>query len=274
MYTTSQEKIFRDIVRKFKIKSIGCTFDRVFPKDFDFQGESHSFAELVFVRSGKVQIIENEKVYLLHGGEMIIHAPMEFHRIKSDDETSPHVLNLSIKVNGELPKELYKGVFHLNDEQNERFLYCFSRARDFVTKTENTDSGQLAADAVEAFLLELCNQPTESNVLVTDSSALIYKKLVRDMQAAVCRSISLEELAQQNFISVSYVKKLFRMYANETPKKFYDSLRINEAIALLNRGMSITEISEQMNFSSPNFFAMFFKKNTGRTPTEYKRKKV
>ncbi len=263
---------FKDISRSFRIKSVGCTFERIFPKDFDFQGESHSFVEIVYVRSGNVQIIENEKVYVLGSHDMIIHAPMEFHRIKSDADTSPQVYNLSVKISGELPPELYKGVFHLSEEQHEKFLAVFSLVNEFITKNSSADKGHYAADTLGVFLLELCEQPTERNVLLTDSSALLYKKLVRDMQAAVCRSISLDELASQNYISVSYVKKLFRMYANVTPKKFYDDLRINEAITLLESGMSMVEISERMSFSSPNFFSMFFKRHKGITPSEYRRK--
>lgn len=273
MLVKEEEKIFREIKTKFRIESVGCTFDRIFPKDFDFQGESHDFSEIVYVSSGRVQITENERVYLLGGGDMIIHAPMEFHRIKSDADSSPHVINLSVRVSGELPGELYKGVFHLDEEKHEEFMRCFRRAHIFVTKNGESENGQYVADAVSAFLLSVCSQPTETNALLTDASALLYKKLVRDMQSAVCMSISLETLAAQNYISVSYVKKLFRIYANESPKKFYDSLRINEATLLLKRGMSVAEISERMNFSSPNFFTMFFKKHTGMTPSEYKRNK-
>lgn len=272
MFVKSEERIFRNVCGNFKIESVGCTFDRVFPKDFDFQGESHDFIEIVYVMSGSVQVTENEKVYLLGGGDMLIHAPMEFHRIKSAAETSPHVLNLSIKISGDFPSELYKGVFHLSNTQHERFINCFSLAYDFVTKSELSEQGQFASDTLSSFLLEVCRQPTEKDVLSTESSAMLYKKLVKDMQVAVRQSISLEELAAQNYISVSYVKKLFRMYANETPKKFYDGLRVNEAIALLKSGISIVEISEKMNFSSPNFFSMFFKKQTGYTPSEYRRR--
>lgn len=271
MLVKEDEKKFRDIEPKFRITGVGCTFDRVFPKDFDFQGESHPFVEIVYLSSGNVQITEDEKVYLLGSGDMIIHAPMEFHRIKSYAETQPHVINISVKFSGEMPSEFYEGVFHLNERQHDEFMKCFVKAYDFVTKGENSIDGQLVSDRLGAFLLGLCGLSTERNVLLTDASALLYKKLVRDMQETVYVGISLEKLASQNYISVSYVKKLFRMYANETPKKFYDALRINEATSLLKRGVSITEISEKMNFSSPNFFTVFFKKHMGITPSEYKK---
>ena len=135
MLVKEEEKIFREIKTKFRIESVGCTFDRIFPKDFDFQGESHDFSEIVYVSSGRVQITENERVYLLGGGDMIIHAPMEFHRIKSDADSSPHVINLSVRVSGELPGELYKGVFHLDEEKHEEFMRCFRRAHRLKLRT-------------------------------------------------------------------------------------------------------------------------------------------
>ena len=95
---------------------------------------------------------------------------------------------------------------------------------------------------------------------------------MKDMQKSVYDNVSIHELAQKNSISVSYVKKLFQNYAKVGPKYFYDSLRIQEATLLLNKGMLSANIAEKMNFSSPNYFTIFFKKHTGMTPSEFKNK--
>ncbi len=91
------------------------------------------------------------------------------------------------------------------------------------------------------------------------------------MQKAVYDNFSIETLASRNFISVSYVKKLFRRYANLSPKHFYDDLRAKEAALLLQDGQSVAAVAETMNFSSPNYFTLFFKKHFGVTPSAYRR---
>ena len=77
------------IERKFTVTAFFSSLNFSWNKDFVFNGESHEMWEIVYILSGKVEVTENEKIYLLEKNNMIIHAPWEFHRIKSADGTSP-----------------------------------------------------------------------------------------------------------------------------------------------------------------------------------------
>lgn len=264
--------MFHSIQRAFQIEEVGFYFDRVFSKAHDFKGERHDFVEIVYVDTGSVCVVENENVYRLGGGDMVLHGPMEFHRIKSDAQTAPHVYNLSVTVSGKLPQRLFDGVYHLNPEQREQFARCLCLARKLLEeKCQQTYLDQRLSAALTVFLLGLCEEEPVDGTPAADGSALMYRRLVRDMQQAVCMNLSLEDLARRNFISVSYVKKLFRIYADVTPKQFYDALRIREATMLLKKGYAVAYIAEKMGFSSANFFAMFFKKHMGVTPSSYRK---
>lgn len=264
--------MLNSVKRQFCVEEIGTALDRIFDKDFDFKGERHRTIEIVYIVSGKVEIVEEEKVYLLGEGDLILHAPMEFHRIKSDAQTSPHVLNLSIAVSGQLPPRLFENVFHLTPEQHATFWKYFHLVRQAEASAQEEFSIlQQAADGLSAFLIGLFRGVSVNTVLSTESSALLYKQLVRDMQKSVYQNLSLEELAEQNFISVSYVKKLFQRYANISPKRFYDILRAKEIVLLIQRGIPAAEIAEKMNFSSPNYFSLFCKKQIGMTPSQLKK---
>ena len=264
--------MFHSIQRIFQIEQVGFYFDRVFSKEHDFKGERHDFVEIVYVDTGSVCVVENENVYWLGGGDMVLHGPMEFHRIKSDAQTAPHVYNLSVKVSGDLPQRLFDGVYHLNPEQREQYGRCLVLAKRLLEeKSEEPYLDQHLSAALTDLLLGICREEPVDGTPAADSGALIYRRLVRDMQQAVCMNLSLEELAGRNFISVSYVKKLFRIYADVTPKQFYDALRLREAVVLLKKGYPVAQIAEKMGFSSPNFFAMFFKKHMGMTPSSYRK---
>lgn len=264
--------MFYEIENSFKIESIGYLQDRRFSPDLDFKGESHDFVEVVYICSGSVEIVKNEKVYILRSGDMAIHAPMEFHRIKSDGQTSPRVINFSFKATGALPEKLFEDVFHLSLNQQTDFLKYFEIANRFIKNGAGSPySAQQAVDGLSSLLIEICQNQPLNNALSTDSSALLYKKLVNDMQKAVYDNITISMLAKQNFISISYIKKLFQTYLNTSPKHFYDSLRAKEASSLLQNGMSIALISEKMNFSSPNHFTVFFKRHFGVTPSKFKK---
>lgn len=255
----------------FSIETLGNVFDRVFSPNFDYKGERHDYMEFVYVVSGCVQVTENEEVYRLGQRDLILHGPMEFHRIKSAEDTFPHVINLSMCVRGELPQPLLNGVFQLSETQHESFLLCVQLVKKLRPNDGDLRSRQLAGCILTTLLLELCQEAPLSDVLSEESGALLYKRLVRDMQMAVFENFSIEALASRNFISVSYIKKLFRKYANVSPKHFYDDLRAREAALLLQEHLPVSEVAEKMNFSSPNYFTLFFKKHYAMTPTEYRR---
>lgn len=267
----------------FTVESFGNFLDRNFSRDFDYKGEQHDFIELVYVISGKVEVVEDEKVYQLGEGDLMIHAPMEFHRIRSYADTSPHVLNISFFVKGELPGRLYDGVFHISTSLQTALVrlhrlgagYC---ERENGGKHADTDSdaflGQQIACTLSAMLLEISRESPLSKEQSNDRSAKLYRRLVRSMEESICGNLALEELADRHFISVSYVKKLFRIYADMGPGTYYNHMRAREAAMRLEKGSSAAEVAEQMNFSSPNYFTLFFKKQTGMTPSEYKKHKI
>ena len=114
----------------FCIESIGYALDRIFPEDFVYNGESHPTIEFVYVQSGMIEVVEEEKVYIMEAGDFIVHGPMEFHRLKSASNTTPHIYNLSANITGKLPERLYSGVFRLNPYEQDRFLKIFKSAEE------------------------------------------------------------------------------------------------------------------------------------------------
>lgn len=264
--------MFYQIQRDFLITGIGYYNDRVFSKGHNFKGERHDFTEIVYVHAGSVQVVETENVYILTSGDLLIHAPMEFHCIKSYGGTEPHVYNISVTTEGRLPPQLFAGVFHLDRQMQAEFLSCGEMTRQLLSdKQHMSHDGQRTAENLTAFLLALCSWKAHTQANATDGSAQIYRRLVKDMQAAVCMDLTLAQIAAQGFVSISYLKQLFRQYANTTPKRFYDELRIKHAVTQLKEGKAVTEIAESMGFSSPNFFATFFKRQMGMTPSAYKK---
>lgn len=266
--------MLQKIYRQFQITQMGYPLEQFFAKNHVFKGESHPFIEMVFVANGKVEISEDEKIYTLGERDLLLHAPMEFHSIKSAASTEPHFYNLSFTVSGTLPQKLFDGVFHLRQTQQEAFDRLFVFAQQFLKREDPTPlAAQRAADALSDFLMELC-QDAPINPFAEGAAALLYKKLVRDMQKKICRNLSLEELAQENHVSISYIKKLFTQYAGISPKQYFLILRGKEAVHLLESGLSAAEVAERMNFSSPNYFTLFFKKQIGLTPSEYKKQRL
>ncbi len=79
-------------------------------------------------------------------------------------------------------------------------------------------------------------------------------------------------LAAELHISEVYLRKLFHTYLSTSPKQYVRSLRWNRAQELLiSSSYSISDISEKCGYAGTGAFCRAFKKNSGVTPTEYRK---
>ena len=262
---------FIPVCKQFVITDFYCKmFNRVLPSDFIFKGEKHNFWEVEFVLDGEIELTEDENIYILKSNDIIFHAPMEFHSL--NNKRTVHLINLSFKASGSLPENITNGFFHLSENEKEEFLSIFHRAHDFVKSKPTVNIlAQETSNDLESFIISVCENHHSKNKISTSNASLTYKTLVELMTHNVLENITIEDLANRSFVSVSYIKSLFYRYAKTSPKSYYNSLRISVAQNMLSQGLSVNEISEKMNFSSPNYFSLFFKNHTGMTPLQYKK---
>ena len=257
---------------RFRFSTLRTVWNFNWDGSFVFDGETHISWEIVYVASGRVCVTEDEKLYRLHEGDMIIHAPMEFHTISSADNTSPNVYVVTSIVEGELPQNLTEGVFSLTQAEQAEYKQIFDNLLAFFSNDERDSlRGQWCTDALSAFLLKINFNHTAEEKLLLSHSATEYKKIVMSMVEHVYDNCTLEELATLNNTSVSSIKALFKRHSGISPMLHYSRLRCTEAIRLMSEGMSAAETANLLNFSSPNYFNTFFKRMAGKPPAAFKR---
>lgn len=257
---------------KFNIDVFYTAFKFSYDEKWSFSGEAHDFWEVVFISDGNVIATEDEKIYLLQKNNLLIHAPMEFHRIKSAAGSSPKGFIMSFSIKGVLPPALKKGVFELSPQEANEYLNIADKIISVVHKDDNPEF--LATETcalLTAFLIKIGTADRAKRIVSGTQSAQEYKNAAKIMANAVCENLSLDEISQRCSISTSYLKLLFKNYAGVPPKVYYNNLRIKQAKELLDSGFSSKEISYKMSFSSPNYFTVFFKSATGLTPFQYKK---
>ena len=252
--------------------------DRRFPENFNFDGEKHNFWEIVYVLDGKLEVTEDEKVYIMGEKDIIFHAPNEFHCLRSAENTCPHVLNVSFRINGSLPEHLKNGVLHLSSVLHDEYIEIVNMLTACDLYNKNKMAEPLGVYEVNcrmsAFFIRLLRESQVTDSLSTSTGAQTYRSLVELMHKEVYNNLSLEDLAKKSYISVSYIKKLFKHYSGISPKSYYLNLRVSEAQKLLLSDISISDITEKMNFSSASYFTIFFKNQTGYTPMQYRKMNI
>lgn len=258
------------VKKRFTVERFCTAFRYQWDDGFFYSGESHDFWEIVYVEAGEVQVTEDANVYRLKPGELILHAPMEFHSIKSDENTPTKVLILSFATDGALPEALRQGVFRLGEQEQSDYRALFRLIyRLFEAPPADGYAVMEGAVRLAAFLIGLSRGGEAKKSLVVSRSAQEYYSIVTTMTESVYENIGLEDIAAAENISVSYLKLLFKTYSGTTPKLYWSRLRCNEAIKLLQQGMTPSEIADMMNFSSPNYFSTFFKRIVGVPPKKY-----
>lgn len=263
----------RKVNHLFKINDFFSALNYIWNEGCIFSGESHDFWEMVFVVSGSVHVTEDARIYTLNTGDAILHAPMEFHTIQSAKETPTNVLIISFSTEGVMPEKLADGVFFLDSAEQNEYKELFSKIYDFYHGQASNDYlGLECTTWLSSFLIKLATNHTTERPLLRSRSAKEYHRIINTMTEKLYDNCTLEEIAKINNISVSYLKLLFKRFSGISPKIYYARLRCNEAINLLEKGFSALEVSNLLNFSSPNYFSSFFKKMTGFPPVRYCRR--
>lgn len=83
----------------------------------------------------------------------------------------------------------------------------------------------------------------------------------------------LEPYAAAHNLSEGWFIQNFKQYTNSTPAQYLLSLRIHNAKVLLeSTNYNVTEISNIIGYENPLYFSRIFKKQTGFSPSEYRKK--
>lgn len=269
-------RIFVPVERTLRIEALYMALDVVRAKDFYFPGESHDFWELVYVCEGKVAATADERVYHLEEGMLLFHKPMEFHRIWSEGDTCPHLMILSFRASGADMARLENRCFVLEPVQRKKFenmAAAFVQARALFDEGDTRQyprAASLTAALLEGFLLRLTEEEELRQQEASGEDAQ-YTKIVNVMKANCHRSLSLEQLAQLCEMSVSNMKRIFARFSDVGVAKYFLSLKMRRAKELLERGLPASQVAEKLDFSEINYFYTVFKRETGMTPTQYKK---
>ncbi len=108
-------------------------------------------------------------------------------------------------------------------------------------------------------------QQTESNKYVRMAKNYVKIHYKED--------ISLESISDEIGISMYYLSRLFKEELGINFLEYLTDVRINRAIELLNLGeYSIKELALQVGYQNHTYFCKIFKKKTGKTVGEFRRK--
>ena len=273
-----------------KINNIYTIHYFKYGKNFKVAPERHDFWEMVYVDSGEVGIIADDKEFTLKQGEAFFHRPNELHTIYTNDtfgnsaiisfECVGRTINYfadKIFVLGEFEKSLLGKIIKetpkcFSDKLNEIYLTK-------MTKRKNAPIGseQLIKNCIELMLVSLLRGESSDETVkqITDNVASLHSdKIVTNIIALLNErlysTIDLDTIAKQLFFSKTYIKTIFKKNMGISIIQYYILLKIDESKKLISQNkFTYTEIAYKLGFNSVHYFSRLFKQHTQMTPSEY-----
>lgn len=98
------------------------------------------------------------------------------------------------------------------------------------------------------------------------------KKAIAYIDAHYREDLSLGVVAEQVYLSPSYLSHMFKKITGESFSDYLNQVRITEAKHLLNAGLyKVYQVAEMTGYKDYKYFSSVFKKITGISPTNYPR---
>lgn len=135
-----------------------------------------------------------------------------------------------------------------------------------ASKVNSVDEG---AEFVQYYIDSLCRICAMDD---KDKNAIIVNQLALYINEHISENITLEQLAEVSKLSTFYICKLFKKYLKMNFSDYVTYIRIKKAKKLLvDPCLSIKEISFKTGYADPNYFTRVFKKETGVSPTSFRK---
>lgn len=256
---------------------------------------AHSAYELIYLQKGERTIgLEEDGAYIyLTGGQFVFLKEGLVHGNNNSftepnesmwvlyDLLNPKSSEKSSLSQSQLKKmaQLVNGMTGKSFRANKNFELYYNNFRDALHSYWSNSSKhfrELCLTKLKSLLVILLIESIEiaKDQLNTPNNRVI-EKVIRFMKEHLHENISLEQLAKFMELNPRTFHKLFKNEVGLTPMDYFQRLRCREARKVLeNSGMSLKELTYRLGFSSQAYFTKVFKKYTGRTPNDYRKKLI
>jgi AraC-like DNA-binding protein len=129
---------------------------------------------------------------------------------------------------------------------------------------------------IEDYLCELCaktlGNTVQMNTLYNDKNRLIKQVMEIVQDNLYNTNFSVKYIADKVNLSVNYLRTLFKNIEKESLYDYITRKKLDLICSLLTgTSLSVQEISNRLGFTSKNYFFTYFKKQTGMTPSQYRK---
>ncbi|MDR1525088.1 MAG: AraC family transcriptional regulator [Tannerella sp.] len=279
-----------DIKRDFILLNAGYASHNA---DWNWKNVCSPFVRIHFVKHGTAKIIREGGMYELKENHLYLtpsyikHAyecdgvlELYYLHIYEDSGKNPSIFELAsfpVEITADsLIIRLIERLIEINPERGLRYYDPHSydnsaTLADNIARQKNSpvacelETQGILKQIISRFLMkaEYKNEPVEKRIL----------KTLHYIHKNIGETVDLDDLAEMCYLTKDHFIRLFKKEMNCTPGKYITRKKIETAqLRLLINGMTIKDTAYSLGFDNISYFTRLFKKITGESPGDYKKK--
>lgn len=257
-----------------------------YTSDYAFSGETHDFWEFLYVDKGTIHVQRDGENLDLTRGEMIFHAPGEFHALSANGVVAPNLIVVSFACTSPA-MEFFRGrVTSIGAEERVLLAKIVGESRTiFSTALDDPHTNtlvareavpfggqQLLAAAMEELMIRLIRrgdalaaktvQPRQAQERIGD--------IVSYLEQRLDQPLSLQQICRDNLVGRAQLERYFHEQTGGGVIDYFNKMKIRAAREMIREGrLNFTQIAAKLGFQSVHYFSRRFRRSTGMSPSEY-----
>ena len=226
----------------------------------------HNCTELIFVRSGKGFVYQNNKKCPYCENQIIVYQRGSLHA----DEAVNDGLQFCIGIDGVAAEYLPVGVWDCSPE--------IISVIDTLHRKVSEQSGKLRSldmDIICGYLAMLLREQTPASSPDQPSQATAEEDICeiakRELDAHIDSPYSLDQLNSKVFVSKGYLRRIFKKKYGESPLTYLLHKKLDVAEELLKiTDLPIQEVAKKVGIDNPFYFSTLFTRKKGISPAKFR----
>jgi AraC family transcriptional activator of pobA len=259
------------------------------PFSYPFRSDNYG---MLLVLSGKIEIQLNLINYTLEANDFIIISPnMVTHIIEIFEDLK--IIGISFSVDYVLSNNVNRNSIEAFDffasktipklsfekEETEMLLSIAKILhKKNIERKHNFFGNDMVGHTFNLLMFEIASIHKKNNSELKPEMSRkeeLTMKFLKILDNNFKRERGVQFYADKLFVTTDHLTKVLKDVAGKTAGKLIDDAVIMEArILLANPSLTIAQIADELQFSDQSFFGKFFKKNTGFSPSYYRKRKT
>ena len=228
----------------------------------------HSSYELYYLEAGNRDYFVGDKFFKVTAGSFVLIPPYKFHRTGGE-----YVCRTFVGFTKDFMLKTY------TEEALEKILKCFDvfmitppeeeqeKYKNLLKLLKESQNSTDFSLYLGILLTELCHRKPEA---VYDEG---ISRIIRYINESYAEIETIEQIANRFYISKFHLCRIFKGSIGITVIDYLNNIKIKNACKYISyTDKDLYEIARLCGFNSPAYFSKVFKKITGVSPREYRKK--